>query len=201
MLLGEDLAAALTRQRVEELGTRHTVDPAVDAALVEQGQRPGHEGVGHGALLQDDRHVARAPRRAQQVEASHGLLGRRETQRLAVEHAHGGARDEGRDRAPGRCASAAASSGQTSCGSQGVRVIAVPGAKFSCRSCSACGSAWVGPVFAGGQTGVTADQDQRPVRFAEARPARAWWPMACRRAAMWPRGAMKAPYDEPTPMA
>ncbi len=90
----------------------------------------------------------------------------------------------------GRRRSAAASSGQISCGSQGVRVIDVPRGKFSCRSCRAWGSAWVGPsspVFnpAWAQTRIIGGQGPCG--------ARAWHPMAWRRAATWPRGARKAP--------
>ena len=98
----------------------------------------------------------------------------------------------------GRFARAVAVSVQISWGSQGVSEIAVPAGKFSCRSCSACGSAWVGPSSpvlrpAWPQTSTTG------LYASPETDSRACAPMACRRAAMWPSGAMKAPYDEPTP--
>ena len=45
----------------------------------------------------------------------------------------------------GRFARAAENKVHISWGSHGVRVIRVPRGKFSCRSCSGWGSAWVGP--------------------------------------------------------
>ena len=92
----------------------------------------------------------------------------------------------------GRRASEAASSGQISCGSHGVSVMAVPRGKFSCRSWSGWGSAWVGPSSpvlspAWAQTTIIG-------RYGSpARACRAWAPMACSRAAMWLSGAMNAP--------
>ena len=98
----------------------------------------------------------------------------------------------------GRCASAAAVSVQISCGSHGVSEIAVPLGKSSCRSCSGCGSAWVGPSSpvlrpACAHTRIIG------LYGSPLAALRAWAPMACRRAAMWLSGAMNAPYDEPTP--
>ncbi len=92
----------------------------------------------------------------------------------------------------GRCASAAAVSVQISCGSHGVSEIAVPRGKSSCRSCRACGSACVGPSSpvlspAWAQTRIIGRYGSSDTE------ARAWAPMQCRRPAMWPSGAMKAP--------
>ena len=145
MSFRKNFLALSRREHVEQFCRGHDVNVQAETGVVDQRQRLVHERIRHARALQHNcaLRIDRAPNagdkrlaRRMRPEASRAL----------------------RDRAPfppgrvtngamiaGRLASAAETRNQISCGSHGVSVIMVPSGKFSCSSCSGCGSAWVGP--------------------------------------------------------
>ena len=189
------------RQRVEQLGARHVVDVEVDARRARAAAAPrATKAMATALSCSTSDAVGLAPLgRAQPVDA-----GRAAVAGASPSAARSGTVSLGRVTngaiSAGRRASAAVTSGHSSCGSHGVSVMAVPGGKFSLRSCSACGSACVGPSSPVFSPACAHDQDHRPVGAALGghRAPGCRWRAGARRCARAGRG--RRAYDDATPM-
>ena len=170
-LLGEDPPLRLGREQVEQLGARDVVDPGVEAVPLEERQRLLDERVGDPALLEHERAVPAAAGPAQEVDAARADLRRRQAQARPVGHRLAGARDEDRDerRAPGQRR-----------GQQRPDLLGLPRGEGDRRAAREVLLQELerlrigvrGPVLAGLEPGVRADEEHRPVGGAGARAER-----------------------------